>query len=245
MFRCAQVFFAGSLLFSALIPNELIAEYSDWYATDFSINYSKEICNDQIKEIGNYTKATRVTLQRYTYCSSQNRLRGVQKFISHLQWYTIGGSAQWDAISVLYSDTRMIDTIMNWWVRTKDTWWNIIAAWDGYDIYRGERAKEKRYDWRSIIGIIENRWDKNPQTRYSFYLIRVLEGGLGPSVRIDTQRMNITQEEITAFQNGRKFDFSGFGENLNKAFLSNWLHGSDHYNDILSFSKRVYGDRTY
>lgn len=247
IFQYAIILLAGSFLFASILPAGLNAGYSDRYATDFPIDRAESICNDQIKEIGGYMKSTRIALQRYTYCSSPTRLRGVQKFISHLQWYKIGHSAQWDAIAVLLSDSRMIDTIMNWGVRTKDTWWNIIAAWDGFNFNTYEWNGENKYRWNSVMGIIENRWDKNPQTRYSFYVIRIVDGQFSQSIRVDTQRMNITEEEIDAFRGGRTFDFNGFGKTLNKAFLSSWFYNwnEDHTNDIRSFSTRVYGDRVY
>lgn len=247
IFQYAIILLAGSFLFASILPAGLNAGYSDRYATDFPIDHAESICNDQIKEIGGYMKSTRIALQRYTYCSSPTRLRGVQKFISHLQWYKIGHSAQWDAIAVLLSDSRMIDTIMNWGVRTKDTWWNIIAAWDGFNFNTYEWNGENKYRWNSVMGIIENRWDKNPQTRYSFYVIRIVDGQFSQSIRVDTQRMNITEEEIDAFRGGRTFDFNGFGKTLNKAFLSGWFHGwsQEHSDDLRSFSTQVYGDRVY
>lgn len=247
MFQYSKIFLVSSLLLVSILPIGLNASYSDRYATDFPIDRVESICNDQMQEIASYKKSTRIALQRYTYCSSRVRLDGVQKFISHMQWYKVGHSSQWDAIAVLLSDSRMIDTLMNGWVRTKDTWWNIIAAWDGVNFYNYDGSKNHWYRWNSIIGIVENRWDKNPQTRYSFYVIRVLDGSFDSSIRVDIQRMNITQEEITTFRDGKNFDFIGFGKMLNKAFTNNWLQqwSQDHNNDIRSFEKWVYEDRIY
>ncbi|MCB9805459.1 hypothetical protein H6769_07760 [Candidatus Peribacteria bacterium] len=78
IFQYAIILLAGSFLFASILPAGLNAGYSDRYATDFPIDRAESICNDQIKEIGGYMKSTRIALQRYTYCSSPTRLRGVQ-----------------------------------------------------------------------------------------------------------------------------------------------------------------------